>query len=130
MTPSLILLVDADPDTRRILRLALEHAGFRVLDAASGDAGLELAREHVPDIIVGDFPMRVAGPSLFTAALRADPRFADTPILSLTARGVGGDLALARSVADDVLLKPVRPRTVVETVARLLEHGSAISGAG
>lgn len=130
MTPSLILLVDADPDTRRILRVALEYAGFRVLDAASGEAGLELAREHVPDIVVGDFPMRVAGGSLFTAALRADARFTATPIISLTARGFDSDRALARTAATEVLLKPVRPRTVVQTVARLIEHGSAVSGAG
>jgi CheY-like chemotaxis protein len=130
MTPPLILLVDADLDTRRILRLALEHAGYRVLDAASGDAGLELAREHVPDLVVGDFPMRVAGPSLFTASLRADARFSDTPIISVTARGLDNDLALARTVAHEVLLKPIRPRTVVQTVARMLEHGSAMSGAG
>jgi CheY-like chemotaxis protein len=130
MTPSLILLVDRDPDTRRILRASLEHAGYRVLDAASGEAGLELAREHVPDMVVGDFPMAVAGTARFSETLRADGRFADTPILSITARGLEADLARARTVADEVLLKPVGPRTVVGAVARLLEQGSVVSGGG
>jgi CheY-like chemotaxis protein len=130
MTPSLILLVDRDPDTRRILRASLEHAGYRVLDAASGEAGLALAREHVPDIVVGDFPMAVAGTARFSEMLRADGRFADTPILSITARGLEADLARARTVAAEVLLKPVGPRTVVRAVARLLKQGSVVSGGG
>lgn len=123
MNSSLILLVDADRDTRQILRQALEHSGYGVLDAATAEEGLALARAHAPDMVMGDFPLVLAGDVRFSAALREDDRFADTPILSITARAIGPDLVVARELADEVLLKPVRPRVVVETVARLLNRG-------
>lgn len=130
MSPPLILLVDADPDTRQILRTSLEHSGYRVLDAATGEAALELAHEHAPDIVIGDFPMGLGGEVRFSTEFRADDRFADTPIISITARSHGPDLALARTLADEVMLKPVRPRAVVSAVARLLGRGSEVGGVG
>jgi CheY-like chemotaxis protein len=124
MSMPLVLLVDEDEDTLRILGIALEHAGYRVVSAGGAEVGLELARRNEPDVVVGDFPMMVGGRARFTDCLRAEPRFRWTPVLSVTARVMADELAVTRSVADEVLLKPVSPGVVVAAVARLLAPGS------
>jgi chemosensory pili system protein ChpA (sensor histidine kinase/response regulator) len=124
MKSRLILVVDRDTATREILGAAFEHAGYRVLTAENGMQGLRLAFDHEPDVVVGDFPLEVPGHSPFTAALRRDPRFRGTPVLSVTARATAPELKRARAVADEVLLKPVPPSVVLEVVGRLLGSGT------
>jgi CheY-like chemotaxis protein len=124
MKSRVILVVDRDTDTREILRAAFEHAGYRVLTAENGMQGLRLAFDHEPDVVVGDFPLDVPGHSPFTAALRRDPRFRGTPVLSVTARATAPELERARAVADEVLLKPVPPSVVLGVVGRLLGSGT------
>lgn len=123
MTVPLVLVVDGDPDTRRILRAAFEHHGYRVLDAATAAEGLRLALEHVPAAIVGDFPSPVGEGTRFPQVLRVNTSFAGTPILAVTARVTVESLAEASEAADEVLVKPVRPRVVVAAVSRLLGRG-------
>jgi CheY-like chemotaxis protein len=120
MPEPLILLVDRDDDTRRILRAALEHAGYGVLAAATGEEALALARAHPPAVVIGDFPLDVPGRSHFIDAFRLDGHLARTPILSVTARAMEHELKAVAKIADEVLLKPVRPRVVVAAVSRLL----------
>lgn len=122
---ALILLVDADADTREILRVALESRGHGVLDAADGTTGLRLARAHRPALIIGDFPLDVPGESPFTGAVRRDPRLENTRILTVTARAMENDLSLARQVSDAVMVKPVEPSHVLAQVERLLSSNGA-----
>lgn len=117
----LVLLVDADEDTRVILRAYLEHAGLRVLDTGDGEAGLELARAHRPDLVIGDFPLDVRGHSPFTGALR-ELAGADVPVLTVTARATAEELVEARAVSRLVLTKPVSPRRVLKEIRRLLSQ--------
>jgi len=72
VAPSKILVVDDDPDIRRIAALALERiGGFRVLLAEDAAAALDLAAREAPDLVLLDVSMPGAdGPSVL-AALRA-----------------------------------------------------------
>jgi CheY-like chemotaxis protein len=115
----LILLVDADSDSRNILKVYLEHHGYRVVVSANGAEGLEAVREEGPDLIIGDFPLDVPGHSPFTDAARDDLAYAG-PVLSITARARPEDIEAARAKSSAVLLKPVHPSRVLEEVERLL----------
>jgi DNA-binding response OmpR family regulator len=115
-----ILLVDPDPDGRSILRTYLEHHGFRVLDAADGDTGLELIREHDPDLVIGDFPIDVPGYSPFTGA--ASDLGYEGPILTVTARAREDQVEAAEAVSQRVLTKPVSPARVLAAVRSLLDR--------
>lgn len=118
----LILLVDSDADTRAILRVYFQHRGFGTLDTGDGAEGLELAREHRPDLIIGDFPLDVPGHSPFIGALRTQLQ-SDVPVLTLTARATEAEIAAARAVSQAVLTKPVPPLRVLEAAQRLLGEG-------
>lgn len=81
-----VLVVDDDPDILTLVRFKLEASGHEVLGAPDGEAGLAVAREQRPDIVLADWTMpRMSGPQML-AGMRADPVTAAIPFVLLTAR--------------------------------------------
>jgi two-component system, OmpR family, response regulator len=109
-----VLIVDDEPDIRRIARLSLARlGGMDVLEAADGDDGLRQARDETPDAILLDVMMPGRdGPSTL-AALRVDPSTAAIPVVFLTAKAMPAELERLRSLgAVGVLTKPFDPMTL------------------
>ena len=125
-----LLLVDDERDLRDYLRRLFEH-DFNLLEAADGEAALELARTRIPDAIVSDVMMPGLDGFELTSALRADDRTCHIPIVLLTAR----DTAEARLrgfelYADDFVTKPFDETLLRSRVTNLLEIRSVLRGAG
>ena len=112
-----ILVVDDEPDERFLVGRALRKQGHDVTVAENGAAGLKVAQEWVPDLIVTDIMMPVMDGVEFIGRLRGDPATAGIPILAAT-----GDAHLA-GAADAVLEKPYRDHALVAIVNTLLEKG-------
>ena len=109
-----ILIAEDDGDIRDLLRLYLESEGYRVLEAADGDAALALARENMPDMAILDVMMPELNGYELTRALR---KFSDIPILILSTKSQDNDKILGLNLgADDYITKPFNP---VEIVARV-----------
>lgn len=123
--PRLILLVDDDPDARRIFRTVLEQRGYRVLEAQDGIEGLRLARAFHPDLIIREHPIRLPDGSTLAETLKADPTTSAIPIVTITSRAT---IPEVKAALDDhsvrVLLKPVSPPKVAQTVEGLLRASS------
>lgn len=118
-------LVEPDPGTQTAFRDKLESMGFQVWAAADGASGLTLAREHVPDVIVGDFPIDVPGESPFTAEVRRDERLSDTVIITVTGRLLTEKDSVAWLHSDCVLAKPIGPAWLAVEVAWAVERRRA-----
>jgi two-component system cell cycle response regulator DivK len=88
---ALILIVEDEDRSRRMLRHVLEFHGYRTIEAGSGELGVERALADLPDLILMD--IRLPGISGIEAlhALRADPRTARIPVIAVTASVVRGD---------------------------------------
>ena len=83
-----VLLVDDDVAFLKANSLLLEAAGFEVVTAEDGRAGLAAAREHKPDVIVSDVIMSRPDEGFALArAIRADDELAGVKLLVLTAAG-------------------------------------------
>lgn len=59
--PKSVLIVESSADDREVLRTVLQRRGLRIFEAAAAAEGLELAREHQPDVIVLDVEDQAAG---------------------------------------------------------------------
>jgi DNA-binding response OmpR family regulator len=79
-----ILIVEDDETDRLIVRLFLEQAGYRVLEAASAEDGLALCGRTRPDLMLVDGLLPFMDGFQMTRALRAIPEYRDTPILILS----------------------------------------------
>lgn len=112
-----VLLVDDDEDCRLMYAVALEHAGFRVVLAETGRAGIELAAERRPDIILMDLHLPDIDGEEAARVIRADPGCAGTPIVAITARvSRHKPRELLAGPFDDARLKPIYPAEVVKLV--------------
>ena len=127
MPEKTILVVDDDIDLVEIIRVTLENQGLRVIDAQTGERGLEMARAGAPDLILLDVMMGTIDEGFQVAyQLRNDPRTRDIPILMLTAvgerTGFGFDPDRDQEFlpVDEFLEKPISPRKLVDMIRKHL----------
>lgn len=115
-----ILVIDDEPDVLFLCRVNLEHAGHEVLEALTGERGIELATADRPDLIVLDVMLpRLDGLSVLKA-LAAHPQTQDTPVVLLTARVQAEDqLRGWRAGCCDYITKPFSPLGLTEAVERV-----------
>jgi signal transduction histidine kinase/ligand-binding sensor domain-containing protein/DNA-binding NarL/FixJ family response regulator len=117
-----VLLVDDNPDVRAYVRAVLA-AQFHVLEAGDGKAGLALAREALPDLIVADVMMPELDGLGLGRALKSDPMTDAIPVILLTARAESADqIAGLEAGADAYLTKPFDPGVLTACVANLLSQ--------
>ena len=117
-----ILVIEDEVNIVQVIRLYLEQAGFTVLSASDGIAGLELhAREH-PDLVILDLMLPALDGMEVCRRIRD---WANTPILMLTARqGEEDRIAGLEIGADDYLVKPFSPRELVSRVKAILRRST------
>jgi two-component system OmpR family response regulator len=117
-----ILVVDDDPDIRRIAALSLERIGrFRVHLAATADEGLAQAMLVQPDLCILDVSMPgTDGPALL-AALRSHAATRRVPVIFLTAGPSEGEIArLCALGAIGVISKPFEPAALSARIRDIL----------
>ena len=120
--PQTILVIDDEENIRELVRAILENAGYTVLDAADGEAGLETARSNQVDLIITDLIMPgKEGIETITELRREQPHL---KILAISgAVDSATYLHLADHLgADETLGKPFQVSELVETVGRLLDR--------
>lgn len=104
MSAGRILVIDDEPQIRRIMRTTLIGAGYEVDDARSGEEGLDKVRDFRPDLVLLDINMPGIGGLEACRAIRADTNVA---IIMLTVRNSEADKVAALDAgADDFVTKP------------------------
>lgn len=104
MSAGRILVVDDEPQIRRIMRTTLIGAGYEVDDAKTGEEALEKVRDYRPDLVLLDINMPGIGGVAACRAIRSDTNIA---IIMLTVRNTEKDKVEALDAgADDFVVKP------------------------
>jgi two-component system cell cycle response regulator DivK len=116
-----ILVVEDTEDNRQIIRVALTRAGFELIEAADGLAGVAMAAKHRPDLILMDIQLPEIDGYEATRRIKADPNLKHIPIIAVTSYALSGDEAKARAAGcDGYVAKPFRPRDLVAKVREFL----------
>ncbi len=115
-----VLIVDDEPNLRKILSAQLSRDGYDVLTAEDGEQGLSLLKEHHIDLVITDLKMpKVDGMALLKRALVDEP---DLPIIIITAHGTVDTAVEALKVgAFDFVTKPFDKDEVRQIVSKALK---------
>ena len=121
-----ILIADDEPHVVELVRVTLEDDRVWIVEAGDGAAALKLADILGPELIFLDVHMRDMSGLEVCRRLRADPRFADTLIVMLTAAAQRDDVARGLAAgATEYLTKPFSPVRLLTLVERLLPSAVA-----
>jgi len=127
-----LLLVDDEAHVTGVLARRLEERGHEVHVARDGEEGLQLAQEHLPDLVVTDLQMPYVNGLEMAAMLRGHEALAQTPVVMLTARGyIVEPEELARTNIVETHSKPFGVRRMTDRIEELLEdRGLDVRGRG
>ena len=117
----IILVVEDQPEIRKLICMTMDYDGFEVHEAENGDSGLRMVKALRPNIVLLDvmMPGQLDGIQV-CERIRADPEIAHIPVVLLTARGQQSDLEAGRRAGCDAYLtKPFSPLQLIETVEQL-----------
>ncbi|GKY88605.1 diguanylate cyclase [Sinisalibacter aestuarii] len=121
-----ILIADPTATSRIILKVGLNAARYRTLQAADGANALRIAREDRPELIILNAHLPDMTGAELCARLKADPRTRALPVLILAAQGNRADrLAALRAGANDYLAKPVDETALHALVRNLMRARAA-----
>jgi CheY-like chemotaxis protein len=123
--PGTILVVDDEPDIRRLLAQQLAKAGYQTLEAANGAEAVRIATEHELDAVFLDIRMPVMDGISALQTIRKVRTPAELPIIMMTASPGMMDAAesmVASLGIADLLEKPISGEELAQTIARTLGH--------
>jgi diguanylate cyclase len=125
-----ILVIEDEELVRNNILEILDTVDFRVIGACNGGIGVQLAEEHLPDLILCDVMMPELDGYGVLEALRNNPVTATIPFIFLTAKGDKTDIRQGMNLgADDYLTKPFRRKELLGAIeARLIKHDALYQG--
>ena len=120
MSPKTILYVEDNEFNRKIVRDLLARTSYRLVEATDGEAGVAMALQESPNLILMDIQLPKISGLDATRRLRADPRTAQVPIIAITSYALSGDDQRALDAgASAYLAKPYSPRELLELIRKL-----------
>jgi two-component system cell cycle response regulator DivK len=120
MSAKTILYVEDNDLNRKIVRDLLRRTSYRLIEAVDGEAGVAMALEQRPDLILMDLQLPKLSGIDAVRSLRKAPATADTPIIAITSFALSGDQQKAKDAgASAYLAKPYSPFDLLEMIRKL-----------
>ena len=122
MAEELILIVDDNEKNVKLVREVLRFAGYRTLDAASGEEAITLAGEQLPHVILMDIRLPGMDGVAAVQLLKSQARTAAIPVVALTSLAMKGDRErLLAAGFDGYLEKPINVKELPDQVRNYFE---------
>ena len=121
--PEKILVVEDNEQNRILMRQILTHHGYEVLEATDGLTGLDMARAHLPALILLDIQMPVMNGFAVIRELRNNPELRKIKAIAVTSFAMKGDREKALEAGfDEYVTKPIDTRKLPELVKEILSR--------
>jgi two-component system cell cycle response regulator DivK len=122
---SLILIVEDNPLDADMLSRRLSRKGYEVIVAADGEAGIAMAHERKPDLVIMDMGLPVIDGWEATRRLKSSPITAAIPVVALTAHAMTEDRSRGLAAGcDGYETKPLEFDRLVSIIERLISKGA------
>ena len=119
-----ILIIEDNPSNMTLAKFVLESAGHVVLAAVDAEAGVTLARDQRPELILMDIQLPGMDGLEATALLKRDPATRSIPVVALTALAMKGDEERIRAAGcDGYIAKPLDYKEFLASVTAHLAPG-------
>jgi two-component system cell cycle response regulator DivK len=120
-----ILIVEDNEKNMKLVRDLLQVKGYATLEAGTGEDGIALAREHVPDLVLMDIQLPGINGIDALKVLRGEAATAAIPVIAVTASVMQQDRNLITEAGfDGYISKPINVREFLDAVRAMLEkHG-------
>jgi len=118
-----ILVIEDNELNMKLVRELLQIGGYNIFEATDAETGLNMIREHHPDLILMDIQLPGMDGLCATKLIKKDPSLKNIPIIALTAYAMKGDkekALLAGCIG--YISKPINTREFFETVAKFTRH--------
>ena len=117
-----VLIVEDNDKNMKLARDVLQNKGYKTLEAVTGEEGVKLAKEKIPDLVLMDIQLPGINGIDALKQLRADPKTARIPVIALTASVTPTDRSQITAAGFDAFVgKPINLKEFVETVRRLVD---------
>jgi two-component system, OmpR family, response regulator VicR len=126
----IILCIEDEPEMIDLIRLILSRRGFIVRGATSGEEGLKLIHEEIPDLVLLDLMMPDMDGWEVYQQMKAGEATKKIPVIVVTARAQSIDKVLGLHIAkvDDYIAKPFSPQELLNSVDDVLSGKKKASG--
>lgn len=117
-----ILVIEDNRDNMTLIVDLLSSFDYEIMQAFDGEAGVEMAEQNTPDLILMDLSLPRMDGWTAAKALKAKPEYKDIPIIALTAHAMTGDKERALAAGcDDYLTKPLEFTQLLKKLATYLD---------
>lgn len=118
-----VLLVDDYPDTIEVLAEYLQYRGFDVLSATDGQAAIDMARQHVPDVMILDMQLPIFTGLEVARMVKGNPATAGIAIIAFTANMYEYIMTEALAAGcDSYMTKPTPPEEIESRIRSVLKR--------
>ena len=116
-----ILVIEDQEDNRQIVRDLMAASGYELIEATTGEEGLEAAARERPDLILMDIQLPGIDGYEVTRRIKADPKLRQIPIIAVTSYALSGDDKKAFAAGcDGYVTKPYSPRLLLAKIREYL----------
>ena len=116
-----ILVIEDTPANMKLVVTLLNKSGYQVLQTVDAMQGIDMARTHLPDMILMDIQLPILDGLTATKILKADAATSHIKIVALTAFAMKGDEErMLRAGCDGYISKPIRYQSFLEDIKNIL----------
>jgi len=118
-----ILIVEDNDDNRLLLTQILRYEGYDVIEAVNGKEGVDMAKAHMPDLILMDIQLPVMDGFTAIRMLKNDPDTRHIKVIAITAFAMDGDREkILDTGVDNYIAKPINTKRLAEIVRATFEN--------
>lgn len=116
-----VLVIEDNEKNRYLISFILKGEGYAVIEAVTGEEGIETARKEHPDLVLMDIQLPGIDGYETTRRIRASPEGTKVPVIALTSYAMTGDRERALAAGcTGYVEKPINPDTIMDEIRKFL----------